>query len=88
MRAARRIEEDSLGPRVEERAGPSDDDGRIVPSGHADRLPCRPPGRGEILGRLVAAELDRVGIELGDDLRDPLPVGIRGDRDDPRRRRR
>ena len=89
VRAARGVEQDPLRPGSEERPGPVDDRGWLVAVGRdPERLPGGPSGRGDVLGRLVAGELDRVGIQGRDDLRDPLTAGVGGDRDDPGRRGR
>ena len=89
MRAARGVEKDSLGAGREEGARPVDHGGCLVAiSGNPNGLPGRSARSGDVGGALVAAELDAVGIEGGDDLGDPLRPGVGGDRDDPRRRRR
>ena len=89
MRPAGGVEQDPLRAGVEVGPRSLDDRGRrVAPGGDAERLPDRPTGGDDLLDGLVAGELDRIGVDRGDDLGDPPPAGVGGDRDDPRRRRR
>ena len=80
VRAAGRVEEDPLGAGGEERAGAIDDRRAGAGRAAAETRSAFQTGRpaAATSSSLVAGELDRVGIDGGDDLRDPLA--------DPRRR--
>ena len=84
--AAGGVEQDPLRAGLEPRAGTGDHDLGIVARTDLERLPDGPPRLSDGRRRLVAAQLDGIGIDGSDDVAKGVGTNVGGDDDDARAR--